>query len=51
MRRALYILAGLGIVAAMVFAVHRERECSARGGVLVKGQFDYVCVAAARVAP
>jgi hypothetical protein len=29
-------------------AVQRERDRNARGGVLVKGQFDYVCVVAAR---
>lgn len=51
MRRAIYILAGMAIAAALVYAVHREQECGARGGVLVRGQFDYVCVAAARVVP
>lgn len=51
MKRAFYVLGGLVIVAALVHAVHREVECRSRGGVLVKGQFDYVCVAAARAVP
>jgi hypothetical protein len=50
-RRALYVLAGMSIAVALVHAVYRERECAARGGVLLRGQFDYVCVAAAGVKP
>jgi hypothetical protein len=51
MKRATYILALLAIIAATVYAVHRALECNARGGVMVKGLLDYVCVTAARVAP
>ena len=51
MKRATYVLGTLAIIAALVYAVYRERDCAARGGVLLRGQFDYVCVAAAQVAP
>lgn len=51
MKIILYILAGLVATAIVYGIVHQQRDCAARGGVLVKGQFSYVCVAAARSAP
>lgn len=41
------VIAILGVVGY----VQKERDCSARGGALVKGAVDYVCVAAAGAKP
>jgi hypothetical protein len=51
MKIALYILAAIMFVGIVFGMVQQNREYAARGGVLVKGQITYVCVAAAKAIP
>lgn len=52
MSNAGYVAFVLGIVAAIIVAMvifaNQANDCSAKGGVLVRGAFGYSCVAAAK---